>query len=265
MSPAPTNDDEPLKRLEAYLAADTIRVEQARERLVDIGDALVTLRARMHNIDLGDDPGVQVLAQEMAAPIIDRVAGGVARVDNVMLSIDVGAGSDHINARNEQTRAGEGQVQRTLVHPVVLETDLGRSQLAAKREAGQQQRVTDLLGTEFLVLGDDAVVTLAVWGDPSSPYVFIRNPALVGCFSAWFDLLWSQAPEIETPTGRSDEALVRMLALGTKDEMIARTLHVGLRTVRRRVAALMDRYGVDTRFQLGVALERDGRLSAADR
>ncbi|WP_338749803.1 helix-turn-helix transcriptional regulator [Janibacter alittae] len=258
---SPTSDsDEPLRRLEAYLAEDAARVDEARGRLADIGDALMTLRARMHNIDIGDDPGVQVLTHEVAAPMIDRVAGGVDRVDNVMLSIDVGAGTEHVNARNELTRAAAGQRQRTLVHPSVLEADLGRSQLAASREAGQQQRVTDQLGTEFLVLGEEALVTLSVWGDPHSPYVFIRNPALVACFAAWFDLLWSRAPEIKTPAWRSDEALVRMLALGTKDEMIARTLHVGLRTVRRRVARLMDQYGVDTRFQLGAALERDGRL-----
>lgn len=265
MTPSDPLDDEPLRRLEAYLAEDTVFVENARARLVDIGDALVALRARMHNIDLGDDPGVQVLTQEMAAPMIDRVASGVRRVDNVMLAIEVGAGSEHVNARNEHTRAREGQRQRTLVHPRVLENELGRSQLAAVREAGQQQRVTDLVGTEFLVLGEEAVVTLSVWGDPTAPYVFIRNPALVGCFAAWFDLMWLQAPEIDAPVRRSDEALVRMLALGAKDEMIARTLHVGLRTVRRRVAAMMDLYGVTTRFQLGVALERDGRLTPPDR
>src|SRR5699024_10513476 len=119
-------DDEPLRRLEAHLAADTLRLEESRGRLIDIGDALMTLRARMHDIELGDDPGVQVLTQEMAAPMIDRVASGVDRVDNVMLSIEVGAGSEHVNARNEHTRAVEGQQQRTLVHPAVLETELAR-------------------------------------------------------------------------------------------------------------------------------------------
>lgn len=265
MSPSSDFDDEPLRRLESHLINDSIQVEAARGRLADVGDALMTLRARMHNIDLGDDPGVQVLTQEVAAPMIDRVAGEVDRVDNVMLSIEVGAGSEDVNTRNERNRALEGQQQRTLVHPAVLETDLGRSQLAARREVGQAQRVTELVDTEFLVLGHEAVITLEVWGDPHAPYVFIRNPALVGCFAAWFDLMWARAPAIEPPVGRSDEALVRMLALGAKDEMIARTLHVGLRTVRRRVAALMDLYGVDTRFQLGAALERDGRLSGADR
>ena len=42
--------------------------------------------------------------------------------------------------------------------------------------------------------------------------------------------------------------------MGLKDEAIARFLGVGLRTVRRRIAALMSIHGVDTRFQLGAAL-----------
>ena len=44
---------------------------------------------------------------------------------------------------------------------------------------------------------------------------------------------------------------MRLLGLGLKDESIARYLGCSLRTVRRRVAALMDRHGVQTRFQLG--------------
>ncbi|MEN3122729.1 hypothetical protein [Janibacter sp. LM] len=261
MSPTAAPDDEPLRRLERYLAADTIRVEEARERLIDIGDLLVTLRARMHNIDLGDDPGVQVLTQDVAAPIIDRIASQVARVDNVVTDIEVGAGREETNARHERDRAVAGQLQRTLVHPIVLESEISSAELAAGRTAGQLQRVSDLVESEFLVLGEEAVITLATWADPTSNYVLIRHPALVHYFRAWFELLWSHAPVIEAADADADEALLHMLMLGAKDEMIARTLHVGLRTVRRRVAALMDRYGVATRFQLGAALERDGRLS----
>lgn len=260
VSAAAEFDDEPLRRLEEYLAADTVRVEEAREKLIDIGDALMTLRARMHNIDLGDDPGVQVLTHDMAAPMVDRLAGAAGRTDNVVMTMEGGSGGEQMNARSQRLRAVEGQVQRALVHPRVLEGDLARTELAVLRGAGQQQRVSEV-ATEFMVLGEDAVVTLSVWGDPGSPYVFIRNPALVRCFAAWFELMWSVSPEVQAPEGDSEEALIRMLGLGAKDEMIARTLHVGLRTVRRRVAALMDQYGVGTRFQLGAALERDGRLS----
>lgn len=251
--------DEPLLLLEHMLAEETARLASGRERLADIGDALMRLRARMHHLDLGQDTGVQVLSQEVAAPIIDRLADDVDRVDNAVLRVDVGAGSQDANTQHERDRAGHGQRQRTLLHPAVLDTELGRSRLAMAREASQEQRVSDTIGTEFVVLGDEAVVTVDRWGDPSAPYLFLTNPVLVRAFASWFETVWQVSPQLRTGAV-GDEALLRLLALGVKDETIARTSGVSLRTVRRRVAALMDQYGVSTRFQLGAALERAGRL-----
>lgn len=252
--------DDPLRRLEQVLAADTAELVRYRERLAEVGDALVQLRARVHHLDLGDDLGVQVLEQEVAAPIIDRLAGTVDTVDNVVLTEIVGAGAGDDNARRERERAEHGQRQRTLVHPSVVEDELSRLRLTARRETGQEQRVSDSLVTEFLVLGREAVITLERWGDPTSPYIFLRHPTLVLAFTSWFDAVWSVSPEVALTTTGSDRGLLRLLALGLKDEAIARTLGVSLRTVRRRVAGLMDEYGVGTRFQLGIALERDGRI-----
>jgi DNA-binding NarL/FixJ family response regulator len=48
--------------------------------------------------------------------------------------------------------------------------------------------------------------------------------------------------------------------LGAKDETIARQLGVSLRTVRRRVAELMDELGASTRFQAGMEAVRRGLL-----
>lgn len=251
---------DPLRRLERLLAEDTARLADARARLAEAGDALMQVRARMNHLDLDDDPGVQVLAQEVATPIIDRLAGTVDRVDNVVLAAMVGAGADDLNARNERHRAEAGQRQRAILHSSVLDDDLGRVAFAAKREWGQRHRMSDAINTEFLVLGEAAVITLETWGDVTSPYIVIRNPTLVRSFSAWFDAIWAVSPAFEAGAVRGDEHLLRLLALGAKDESIARTLGLSLRTVRRRVAGLMDQYGVSTRFQLGVALERDGRL-----
>jgi DNA-binding NarL/FixJ family response regulator len=47
---------------------------------------------------------------------------------------------------------------------------------------------------------------------------------------------------------------------GATDEVIARKLGIGLRTVRRRIASLMTELGVDTRFQAGVEAVRRGWL-----
>jgi DNA-binding NarL/FixJ family response regulator len=54
--------------------------------------------------------------------------------------------------------------------------------------------------------------------------------------------------------------VLELLQLGMKDETIARQLGVSLRTVRRRIAALMDDLGVDTRFQAGLEAARRGLI-----
>ena len=54
--------------------------------------------------------------------------------------------------------------------------------------------------------------------------------------------------------------LLDQLAHGAKDEQIARTLGISLRTVRRRVAAILAELGVESRFQAGVEAARRGWL-----
>lgn len=49
-------------------------------------------------------------------------------------------------------------------------------------------------------------------------------------------------------------ALVRLLAQGHTDVTAARELRISPRSVSSIVRSLMDRFGVDNRFQLGVAL-----------
>ena len=54
--------------------------------------------------------------------------------------------------------------------------------------------------------------------------------------------------------------LLRQLAGGAKDEQIARALGLSVRTVRRRVAELLDELGADSRFQAGAEAVRRGWL-----
>ena len=61
-------------------------------------------------------------------------------------------------------------------------------------------------------------------------------------------------------TGDERGAVLELLMLGSKDESISRQLGISLRTVRRRVAELMDELGAGTRFQAGVESARRGLL-----
>ena len=81
----------------------------------------------------------------------------------------------------------------------------------------------------------------------------------------WFDIAVGarrRRPQldVERPAPTCGGLLLAQLADGAKDEQIARKLDVSLRTVRRRIAALMTDLGVDTRFQAGVEAARRGWL-----
>jgi DNA-binding NarL/FixJ family response regulator len=83
-----------------------------------------------------------------------------------------------------------------------------------------------------------------------------------------FDMMWEQSlPLTAAADGRAghpaeidsfDRELLQLLTAGIKDQAIARQLRVSLRTVRRRLAVLINRAGVESRFQLGVAAARRG-------
>ena len=102
-------------------------------------------------------------------------------------------------------------------------------------------------------------------GFADEPRVHIRQRSIVAALTLWFELLWSRAtpvPDLEAATGHPDARrfLLEQLMAGATDEVIARRLGIGLRTVRRRIAELMTDLGVDTRFQAGAEAVRRGWL-----
>ena len=77
-----------------------------------------------------------------------------------------------------------------------------------------------------------------------------------------FELLWAQATPIVAAVDSPDDdrELAALLASGAKDDVVARHLGTSSRTLSRRIAELMDRLHVRTRFQAGVQAVRLGWL-----
>lgn len=125
---------------------------------------------------------------------------------------------------------------------------------------GEAQRFLDDVPCEFAAFGTAAVLLPdGTHGEPD--FVLVRWPLLIQVFLGLFEELWRRAePVHEGATQKEDQKLLELLALGFKDEAIARHSGLSLRTVRRRVAGLMVEHGVDTRFQLGLAVSRRGLL-----
>lgn len=135
--------------------------------------------------------------------------------------------------------------------------------LQARARLGEQIRVISELPTRMFILGQDHAVLPEPIGFSDEPRVHIRQRSVVAALTMWFDSLWAQAapvPDLDTGEARPDlrRFLLQQLMAGATDETIARKLGISLRTVRRRVASMMDDLGVDTRFQLGVEAVRRG-------
>lgn len=136
------------------------------------------------------------------------------------------------------------------------------ARFAAAEESGAQVRVVALpeLPCECLVI-DDAIGCVATT-DAGLPVLHeTRDPNVVRTLVASFALAWRAGSPLSqlaalTADGDGDikRAIVRLLADGAKDETIARSVGVSLRTCRRHVAEILSIVAATSRFQAGFVL-----------
>ncbi|RIJ77313.1 hypothetical protein D1871_07935 [Nakamurella silvestris] len=114
-------------------------------------------------------------------------------------------------------------------------------------------------------LDGDRLALPFVWGEawPSSVRL-IQDRTLAGLARGYFEQLWGSAQNI-TPASGSWEPLLTLMRQGRTLETASRQLGINPRTGRRRAAAAMEHYGVETLFALGAAWgEGTFRSSAGD-
>ena len=130
---------------------------------------------------------------------------------------------------------------------------------------GESQRLANHIPNEFVCYGTDLVLANTEWGGDEGRYAVLRDPVVVRAFVELFDRLWAASTTVDDGVDTTSERLVELMQAGLKDEAIARVLGVSLRTVRRRIAALMDECDVETRFQLAVELTERGIVGSGGR
>ncbi|MFF4644469.1 LuxR C-terminal-related transcriptional regulator [Streptomyces sp. NPDC001389] len=145
---------------------------------------------------------------------------------------------------------------------------------AAGALGGEYRTAHELFGR--LIVFDDTTAFLPTGpGAGTSGAVVVREPHLIAYLRDIFEQAWTHATEFVDPTALGPEALeeaardidttlLKLLAAGLKDETIARRLGMSLRTVRRRVADILERLDAQSRFQAGVVASRTGLLDHPD-
>lgn len=157
-----------------------------------------------------------------------------------------------------------GRRSRAIYPARVLEE--APAMVRARAEAGEQVRVVAEVHTRISVMGMSSALIPDRWGSGSGRRLVVREHSLVGALRALFESVWERGMAVpgldaglDDPGGQR-RLLLHQLTRGAKDEQIARTLGVSLRTVRRRIAEIMEELGADSRFQAGVEAVRRGWL-----
>ena len=264
--------EHPRPALERLLGNEEARLDTRRRELADARAAIARFTAEHRAA--GDSRGAadtrpawEVVSSQMAVSMVElalRSTTGLIR--NSVLSLQVGPGLDEEGARMRRAALAGGREQKAIYSIEAVEDPAGRRWVRSMADAGEEQRVSSSPPSEFAIFGGDVVLAMSEWGSAESDHIVMRNPMLIAAFTTMFDYAWDLAHPM--PGARrdleQDRQLLVLLASGVKDEAIARYLGWGLRTVRRRVAKLMDDLGAQTRFQLGAAAQSRGLLKIGD-
>ncbi len=135
-------------------------------------------------------------------------------------------------------------------------------------EAGEQARVLPSVPVKLVIIDEAyAMVSLSIKeADVHNSMLVVQPCGLLSALVALFEQAWQGALPLHGRSARpagllpADRRLLRLLAGGTGDEVIARELGVSRRTLFRRIQVLMARLGATSRFQMALQAQRSGWL-----
>lgn len=240
----------------AALTARASDLARRRDDVLALADELADTWDRLHHspqVDslIGDDAGraVRQLVREArgqiaAMSINPEPAGGqLSKVPMPPIS------------RAVQVRA--------IYDAAVMGDPGGVAIVRASVEEGEVARVLPQVPMTMFVADREVTAVLPPYERWDSRVLLLtRAPGLVQVMSGIFELLWGLAIEVRAsawaatsaiPGGEvgDDDRVLLLMAAGLSDPAIARELGISERTLSRRIAALQQRLGAKTRFQLG--------------
>jgi DNA-binding NarL/FixJ family response regulator len=121
-----------------------------------------------------------------------------------------------------------------------------------------------------MIVLDRTVALIPLPAEQGAGAAIVRDPVVLDFMSRIFEHIWDRARPVNNISyddivlSEIEIAVLNDLALGRTDESIARRLGIATRTLRRYLSSLFERFGVETRFQLGVAAARVGIIDGDD-
>jgi DNA-binding NarL/FixJ family response regulator len=146
---------------------------------------------------------------------------------------------------------------RKLYQPGVLLNPSMAQHVRALQARGVTVRITQDDINETIIIDRRFAILAGDLADGRRGYGVVSEPAVVQNVMSLFDAAWRSGVDLSAYEAQHADLstlaprVLKLLASGCKDETAARTLGLGVRTYRRRVAELMTALGADSRFQAG--------------
>jgi DNA-binding NarL/FixJ family response regulator len=147
---------------------------------------------------------------------------------------------------------------RKLYRPGVLLNPSMAQHLRTMSARGASIRITTDDINETIIIDRRFAILAGDLHDGRRSYGTVSEPAVVQNVLSLFDAAWRSGTDLAVYDAQNSELcelaprVLELLASGCKDETAARTLDMGVRTYRRRVAELMNALGAESRFQAGM-------------
>jgi len=161
---------------------------------------------------------------------------------------------------------GRPVAQRTVFDSRVLDLPDVMRVLRARVEGGERHRFCTDVPVSVVVADDSsAVLDFSFPGSAAPLALLVRARPLATSLLGLANRFWGLAAPIPHRARRvglnqRDTTIITLMASGVADATIARQVSVSQRTVERRVRALMDQLGAETRFQAGALAVHRGWL-----
>lgn len=182
---------------------------------------------------------------------------------------DSGRGID----REQVARMQAGVRYRTVFDEALLDDPAIVSRIRRDAAGGEDGRILENLPLKLLVVDRTLALLPLIGGsdaDTDEPAcLLIRPSVLVDSLVALFEAIWRVAAPLRLDVSGDDltqeerelRQVVGLMAAGLGDARIAHMLGISERTVRRKVAAALERLGAQSRFQAGVRAREIGWTS----
>ncbi|WP_345483980.1 helix-turn-helix transcriptional regulator [Streptomyces roseoviridis] len=241
------------------------RAAELEESRIAVGGAFESFRR--HRLAAYNDHLVEVVTGDAIAPRM-RQAWASAReqirqLDSPPYVPIAGATEDALATLARGVTQRVVYSQGSLEHPGKLATVIEPC-----IEAGEQARVLPSVPVKLLIIDEAyALVSLSIQeADVVNTVLVVQPCGLLSALVALFEQSWRSALPFHGRTARpaglppADRRLLRLLAGGASDEVIARELGISRRTLFRRLQVLMARLGAANRFQMALQAQRSGWL-----